>query len=89
MPKDAHDSLKSPGKPAFALDDAVNDRGLAMTSSFSNMVLFGQCMAYVNDLSPYEAILSRLVEAENSSRAARGSLALTLREGLFYWIGRA
>ena len=36
-------------KQAFvvALDDAVNDRGLAMTSSFSNMVVFGQCMALV------------------------------------------
>ncbi len=46
-----------------ALDDAVNDRGLAMTSSFSNMVVFGQCMAHVHDLAPYEAIFRRLVEA--------------------------
>jgi tagatose-6-phosphate ketose/aldose isomerase len=46
-----------------ALDDAVNDRGLAMTSSFSNMVVFGQCMAHVHNLAPYEAILRRLVEA--------------------------
>ena len=45
------------------LGDAVNDRGLAMTSSFSNMVLFGQCMAHVHDLAPYEAILHHLVEA--------------------------
>jgi tagatose-6-phosphate ketose/aldose isomerase len=52
-------------KQAFivALDDAVNDRGLAMTSSFSNMVVFGQCMAHVHDLALYEAILSQLVEA--------------------------
>ena len=52
-------------KQAFivALDDAVNDRGLAMTSSFSNMVVFGQCMAHVHNLAPYEAILTRLVEA--------------------------
>src|SRR6202040_518697 len=63
---------------AVALDDAVNDRGLAMTSSFSNMVLFGQCMAYVNDLSPYEAILSRLVEAGMKflPRAADAAAAL-------------
>jgi tagatose-6-phosphate ketose/aldose isomerase len=63
---------------AVALDDAVNDRGLAMTSSFSNMVLFGQCMAYVNDLSPYEAILSRLVEAGKKflPRAADAAAAL-------------
>src|SRR5271157_3802774 len=54
------------GKPqAFtvALDDAVNDRGLAMTSSFSNMVVFGQCMAHVHNFGQYEAILTRLVEA--------------------------
>jgi tagatose-6-phosphate ketose/aldose isomerase len=37
---------------AVALDDAVNDRGLAMTSSFSNMVVFGQCMAHVHNLAP-------------------------------------
>ncbi len=30
---------------ALILDDAVNDRGLAMTSSFSNMVVAGHCLA--------------------------------------------
>jgi tagatose-6-phosphate ketose/aldose isomerase len=52
-------------KQAFsvALDDAVNDRSLAMTSSFSNMVVFGQCMAHVHHVEQYEAILRRLVEA--------------------------
>lgn len=48
---------------AVALDDAVNDRALAMTSSFSNMVVFGQCMAHVHNFTPYEAILTRLIEA--------------------------
>lgn len=52
-------------KQAFSvtLDDAVNDRSLAMTSSFSNMVVFGQCMAHVHHVEQYEAILRRLVEA--------------------------
>lgn len=45
------------------LDDAVNDRGLAMTSSFSNMVVFGQCMAHIHNPALYEPILTRLVEA--------------------------
>jgi tagatose-6-phosphate ketose/aldose isomerase len=45
------------------LDDAVNDRGLAMTSSFSNMMIFGQCLAHINDLAKYEEILLRLVQA--------------------------
>ena len=52
-------------KQAFTvvLDDAVNDRAVAMTSSFSNMVVFGQCMAHVHHLEQYEPILDRLVEA--------------------------
>jgi tagatose-6-phosphate ketose/aldose isomerase len=67
-------------KQAFAvvLDDAVNDRGLAMTSSFSNMVVFGQCLAHVHHLTQYEAILSRLLEAGKTflPRAADAAAAL-------------
>jgi tagatose-6-phosphate ketose/aldose isomerase len=47
----------------ICLDDAVNDRGLAMTSSFSNMVVFGQCLAHTNDSGKYEEVLVQLVEA--------------------------
>jgi tagatose-6-phosphate ketose/aldose isomerase len=47
----------------ICLDDAANDRGLAMTSSFSNMVIFGQCLAHANDLARYEEILLQLVQA--------------------------
>ena len=46
-----------------ALPDAVHDRGLAMTSSFSNMVIFGHCLAHVESLDAYRAILWQLVEA--------------------------
>jgi tagatose-6-phosphate ketose/aldose isomerase len=62
----------------LCLDDAVNDRGLAMTSSFSNMVIFGQCMAHVNDLGTYEGVLTQLVEAgrEFLPRAADSAAAL-------------
>jgi len=45
------------------LDDDVNDRGLAMTSSFSNMVVAGQCLAYIQDLTAYDATLKALIEA--------------------------
>ncbi|MGA8212127.1 MAG: tagatose-6-phosphate ketose isomerase [Candidatus Sulfotelmatobacter sp.] len=60
------------------LDDAVNDRGLAMTSSFSNMVVFGQCLAHTNDPGRYEEILPRLVEAGRNflPRAAECASAL-------------
>jgi tagatose-6-phosphate ketose/aldose isomerase len=44
----------------LALDDAVNDRGLAMTSSFSNMVLAGQCLAQVDDLDAFGETVSRM-----------------------------
>jgi tagatose-6-phosphate ketose/aldose isomerase len=57
---------ESAGEPrvlSIGLDDAVNDRGLAMTSSFSNMVVFGQCLAHTNDLARYEEILLQLVQA--------------------------
>ena len=60
------------------LDEAVNDRGLAMTSSFSNMVVFGQCMAHIHELAQYEGTLRRLVEAGRSflPRAAAAAAAL-------------
>jgi D-galactosamine 6-phosphate deaminase/isomerase len=45
------------------LDDAVNDRSLAMTSSFTNMVLMGQCLAHAWSIEEYSAIAERLVRA--------------------------
>jgi tagatose-6-phosphate ketose/aldose isomerase len=47
----------------IVLDDAVNDRSLAMTSSFTNMVLMGQCLAHAWSIEEYPAILERLVGA--------------------------
>jgi tagatose-6-phosphate ketose/aldose isomerase len=48
---------------AVLLDESVNDRGLAMTSSFTNMVIAGHCLANINSLDQYEKVLSRLVDA--------------------------
>jgi tagatose-6-phosphate ketose/aldose isomerase len=45
------------------LDDAVNDRGLAMTSSFSNMVLFGQCLAHAWSGAAYDRVFEAMVRA--------------------------
>ena len=45
------------------LDDAVNDRSLAMTSSFTNMVLIGQCLAHAWSIEEYSAIVERLVRS--------------------------
>ena len=57
------------GKPqvlSICLNDSVNDRGLAMTSSFSNMVVFGQCLAHANDGERFEQVLLRLIQSAKS-----------------------
>lgn len=47
---------------ALVLDDAVNDRGLAMTSSFTNMLLAGQCAGHLDNLEQFGDIVSKLSE---------------------------
>jgi tagatose-6-phosphate ketose/aldose isomerase len=72
------ESADEPRILGICLDDAVNDRGLAMTSSFSNMVIFGQCLAHANDLAKYEEVLLQLVQAGRNflPRAADCAAAL-------------
>ncbi len=67
----------------IALPDEVHDRGLAMTSSFSNMVVFGQCLAHVETLDSYENILHHLVEAGTNFRDAAAASAAELASGNF------
>jgi tagatose-6-phosphate ketose/aldose isomerase len=50
----------------IVLDDEVNDRGLAMTSSFSNMVVGGQCLAHIRELSAYDLLLDEMISAAQS-----------------------
>jgi len=47
---------------ALVLDDAVNDRGLAMTSSFSNMLLAGQCVANLDEIGKFDELVGFLSE---------------------------
>jgi tagatose-6-phosphate ketose/aldose isomerase len=63
---------------SVCLDDAVNDRGLAMTSSFSNMVVFAQCLAHVNDPGSYKNVMADLVTAGTSLLAVAPDLAAKL-----------
>jgi tagatose-6-phosphate ketose/aldose isomerase len=63
---------------SVVLDDAVNDRGLAMTSSFSNMVIFGQCLAHLWSVPTYEPIFESLVNAGESFLPIAGSCAQAL-----------
>jgi len=45
---------------ALVLDDAVNDRGVAMTSSFTNMLLAGQALGNLEEDSKFGDIVARL-----------------------------
>jgi len=47
---------------ALLLDEEVNDRGLAMTSSFTNMLLAGQCIANAEGLPAFGDTVARLSE---------------------------
>lgn len=68
---------------ALVLDDAVNDRGLAMTSSFTNMVLAGQILAHAFSLNKYEPILRALSDAAEDLLPRAASLAASLADGSY------
>ena len=64
---------------ALILDDAVNDRGLAMTSSFSNMLLAGQCVGNLEGLAAFGDVVGRMAEtgAQFLPAAAEVAAAVT------------
>ena len=45
---------------AVVLDDSVNDRGLAMTSSFTNMLLAGECIANLDRLTDHAEVVEKM-----------------------------
>lgn len=47
---------------AIVLEEATNDRGLAMTSSFTNMLVAGHCLAHLSGLSEYGDILDQMID---------------------------
>ena len=57
------------------LDDAVNDRSLVMTSSFTNMVVMGQCLGHAWSITEYEPTLDRLRVAAQELLQKADSLA--------------
>ncbi len=73
------------GRPnclGIVLEDATNDRGLAMTSSFSNMVLTGQLLAHTFTAESYEPILHEIVAAGRDFLPRAAEIAEKLsREG--------
>jgi tagatose-6-phosphate ketose/aldose isomerase len=46
----------------LALDDSANDRGLAMTSSYTNMVVAGHCLAHLFSPADYEDTFAILLQ---------------------------
>ena len=66
------------------LDDAVNDRSLAMTSSFTNMVLFGQELAHLWDEMNFEEMLEKMTVAANYVLDEGAVLAHSLAQGGYH-----
>lgn len=67
---------------AIHLSDTVNDRSLAMTSSFTNMVLTGQILAHAWSMAQYRPIVNALTAAGHALMPKAASLASELaREG--------
>ena len=69
---------KHPRACVIVLDDAVNDRSLAMTSSFTNMVVMGQCLAHAWSIDTYDPILAQLVSAGRTLLGTGYTLAAEL-----------
>jgi tagatose-6-phosphate ketose/aldose isomerase len=65
----------------LALDDSANDRGLAMTSSFTNMVVAGHCIAHAFTPADYDGQFSLLRSAgERFLECAQESAATIAQE---------
>jgi tagatose-6-phosphate ketose/aldose isomerase len=75
------DHQNDPRVFGLLLDDAVNDRGLAMTSSYSNMVVCGQCLAHTWTLAEYEPILQSLIAAGEKFLEVASECAANLADG--------
>jgi tagatose-6-phosphate ketose/aldose isomerase len=69
-----------PGITSIVLDDAVNDRGLAMTSSFTNMVIVGQYLANIFAPQRYESLAEEMIDMGSRIIAEGADLASRLAE---------
>ncbi|MFZ0478754.1 MAG: SIS domain-containing protein [Terriglobales bacterium] len=62
----------------LALDDTANDRGLAMTSSYTNMVIAGHCIAHVSSPDDYLDTFSILQKAGERFLGGAEEVATTI-----------
>ena len=64
-----------PSSLGIVLDEVTNDRGLAMTSSFTNMLIAGQILANAWSMENYEPICHALFHAGKSFLPGAATLA--------------
>ncbi len=79
-----------PSAFTLLLDDAVNDRSLAMTSSYSNMLVAGLGFAHYRELDRFEAIVRAAAEGWRKLLPAADVLAEQLSKASFskvYFLG--
>jgi len=62
------------------LPPRTNDKSLAMTSSFSSMVVAGQYLASIKDIARYNQVLTEVAEAGMKILATTGELEALCRE---------
>ncbi len=65
---------------SIRLGKETNDEGLAMTSSFTNMVIFGQALAHTWSSTEYAPIVQSMCSAANSLLPLAAKMAKTLAE---------
>ena len=63
---------------AIVLDETANDRGLAMTSSFTNMLVAGQCVANIDTLDEFGDVVWRMAEAGRAFLPAAAEVAASV-----------
>jgi tagatose-6-phosphate ketose/aldose isomerase len=69
-----------PGIRSIVLNDVVNDRGLAMTGSFTNMVITGQYLANIFAPQAYETLAETMIGMGSRIIAEGADLASQLAE---------
>ena len=63
---------------AIILDETANDRGLAMTSSFTNMLVAGQCLSNIESLDEYGEVVTQMAEVGDRFLPAAAEVAASV-----------
>ena len=63
---------------AIVLDETANDRGLAMTSSFTNLLLAGQCVGNFETLENFGDVVTQMAEVGDKFLPAAAEVAASV-----------